>query len=492
MTNIDKPAISKTDVLQQIVGKLKLFQTSPELYGGRSGLIEYGPYGATIKSNLVNRLRRSVRCMGFWEVESPVISPDVVWEASGHAERFVDIVGDSDGRVYRIDKLIEESFPNLRPTDFSLQGLADFCKLHSLCPPGNKEVIHNVREYNLMVTSALAGKPVVLRPETATMSYLLFRECFEAMRRKMPLHIFQVGKAFRNEVTCRQGLIRAREFEQFECQIFTHEENLNSFEGFASVSDLQMNFLSAAAQLSNGEATSMSIADALNRGLLQHQAYAFCFGVVEGVIRALALPKDLVRLRQHTSTEMAHYAKDAWDVEFHTDQYGWLEICGVHDRGTYDLERHATYSKKSQTVPNSSNEQELPRILEIAFGVGRVMYALLENAISTRDEKNVLALPPGIAPYDVAVLPLVKKATLPQIANDLVTLLRNSGYIVCYDATGSIGKRYARMDELGTPKCITIDFESETEKTVTFRDRDTGEQERVSLSQVVSLLAAPR
>ena len=479
---------SKFDNLNLITKKLKFFATSPQMYQGTNGLIEYGPFGATIKSNLLASMRNFFKGKGFWEVESPILSPNIVWQASGHLERFVDIVGTSDGGTYRVDKVLEESYPELHVEDLSLEGLTAFCASHDIVPPGNKEALHGISEYNLMVQSNLAGRDVVLRPETATMSYLLFADCYEVFRRKLPIMIFQTGKAFRNEVTCRQGLIRAREFEQFEAQIFLHEEDLQ-WPRFSEVREQNVQLLPESHQSRSEDPVFLTLREAISGQFFEHESYAFCMGLVSELLGELGIgPKDW-RLRQHVTGEMAHYAKDAWDVEVYTEQYGWLEVCGVHDRGTYDLGRHEQYAATKTAVPNSGNELELPRILEIAFGVGRLMYALLEQSTQLREDgKRFLNLPGEIAPIDIAVLPLSKKPELMNIVDRVAKHLQVNNKVIFKDSSGSIGKRYARMDELGVPLCITVDFDSLEDEQVTVRFRNSMSQSRVSINNLATFV----
>ena len=186
--------------------------------------------------------------------------------------------------------------------------------------------------------------------------------------------------------------------------------------------------------------------------------------------------------------EKAHYALDEWDIEVETEAFGWVEICGVHDRGDYDLSRHQEFSKKNYSIKNGNGEMEVPHILEIAFGVGRSLYCALEHSFDSRNDKNVLKLPRHIAPIQVAVFPLVKRENLPEKAEEIYNQLRMNDLIAFLDQSGSIGKRFARMDEIGTPFCVTVDSKINEDGTVTVRDRDTGKQEYMTPEKVVSYI----
>ncbi len=472
------------------IKKLKIFQTSPTIYDPITGFIEFGPYGSTIKNNMISEVKKYFRKNMFWEVEFPIVSPVKVWQASGHYDKFVDIIGKSDGKIYRIDKLIEEEYPDVLIEGKSLEYFNELIKTKSFTPKGNKEPIHNLSEYYLMLQTKVAGQDAVLRPETATSTYLGFKDYYALFRNSMPIKVFQFGKVYRNEVTSRQGLIRSREFEQIEGQIFLTQEEKKSFKDLERFKDYKCNLLSHEGQVKGEAPSSLSISEALEGSVLPSEGYAYCFGIFYELIKGLGFKDEQIRFRQHLIDERAHYAIDAWDVEVRTAQYSWVEICGIHDRGNYDLTQHQEYSGKKMSIRDENGEDQVPTILEIAIGVGRLLYCLLEKSFVVRDEKNVLFLPPKISPINVAVFPLVKKGGLPEIAMDIYNELIENDLIVFFDNKGSIGKRYARMDELGTPYCITVDFDTLTDNCVTLRDRTDMNQVRVPISEIAAKLKA--
>lgn len=470
------------------IKRLSMFGTFPEIYDSISGMNSYGPYGTAIRNNIVEVMRKEFRKLGFWEVDCPVVSPEIVWKASGHMDRFVDIIASSEDRTFRVEKVIEEERPDITLTEKGLAGIQRLLEKEKIIPRGCSEPLSNAKEYNLMLLTTVAGNNAVLRPETATTTYLGFRDYHQLFRGSMPLRIFQYGRAFRNEITSRQGLIRGREFEQFEGQIFIFEDQKQPFDDFDRFSKLEISLLDRKSQQVGSSANRVSLREAVLSGVHKNEAFAYCFGLVANILNRIGIEPKSITFRQHLLDEMAHYAIDAWDVEVMTEQYGLVEVCGIHDRGNYDLSRHQEYSGKKMDIPHPKGGKQIPHILEIAFGVGRSVYCTLEQNFSSRDDKNVLYLPKMVSPVQVAVFPLVNKGGLDTIASELNAKLVDDGFISVFDRKGSIGKRYARMDEIGTPYCITVDFQSKENSTVTVRDRDTTQQERVLIKELATKL----
>ena len=231
----------------------------------------------------------------------------------------------------------------------------------------------------------------------------------------------------------------------------------------------------------------ITLEEAINSHILKKPAYAYCLYLGHYLTKILGYPSDVIRLRQHSPNERAHYADDAWDLEIKTNQFGWVEICGIHDRTEYDLRRHGEFSKQNFNIPmgDEPKNKEIPQILEIAFGPDRIIYTLLECAFTAEEGRINLKLIPNLAPYTVAVFPLVKnKENIVNLAKKVHKLLLDTRINSFYDSSGSIGKRYRRQDELGTPFCITIDYESLEDNTVTLRDRDTMKQVRIKVDDV--------
>jgi len=468
---------------------------SPEIYGGLAGFYSYGPSGKALKNNILSIYRRELRAYGFSEVECPEILPKIVWEASGHLERFIDPVFRCKKceTMVRADRFLQEKLPNESIDGLSFDEMDKLLQKHRFKCPKCDIPFEKIEEYNLMLkTSVGNGVTAYLRPETATTTYLLFNRLNQDARRQYPIKVFQYGKAFRNEISPRQLVLRMRAFDQFEIQLFIGKEQELNFDEFDEISSNKLPLLDWKSQENQIVVPNkISLKEAVNKGILKKPAFAYCVFLGYHLTSKLGFPEETIRLRQHSPQEMAHYADDAWDLEINTKQFGWVEICGIHDRTDYDLKRHGEFSNQTFEIPMGTdlNLKEVPQILEIAFGPDRIIYTLLETTFNVVDERIVLNLPPQLAPNLVAVFPLVKnKENILKLAKKVHKLLLEHRIPSFFDSAGSIGKRYRRQDELGTPYCITIDYDSLDDNTVTIRYRDTMEQKRVLISEILSYI----
>ena len=493
----------KQDLSDVVLSLLKkrgfIWGPSPELYGGLSGFYDFGPLGKLVKNKIENLVRKVFVRAGYWEVECPTVSPRIVWEASGHVEGFIDPVTKckSCGSIYRADNLIEEFLPNVDVKGKSFEEMSQIIREHKLSCPSCGGELGDVVEFHLMMRTTIGlDKEAFLRPETATTTYLLFKRLKNFFRDKFPFKVFQIGKAYRNEISPRQGVLRLREFTQVEGQMVILENQEDPFEEFEKVKNEKLPMLPYQLQLEGkSEPILISLQEAIDKGYLQKEAYAWSIYVAYSAFKEMGFKEGNIRLRQHLPTERAHYAKDAWDIEIISNRYGWIECCGIHDRGNYDLSRHQKYSKESLSV-KVEGKPVVPNILEIAFGIERPLYCALEQAyreeVLKHDKKEEirvwLDLPVSIAPIDVAVFPLMNKPQLRELASKIYNLLVDAGIYAYFDVSGSIGKRYRRMDEIGTPYSITIDFDSLEDNTVTIRDRNTMSQKRVKISNLVEII----
>ncbi|MHA1478129.1 MAG: glycine--tRNA ligase [Promethearchaeota archaeon] len=468
---------------------------SPEIYGGLAGFYSYGPAGKALKNNILSMYRRELRAYGFNEVECPEILPKIVWEASGHLERFIDPVFRCKKceTMVRADRFLQEQLPNESIDGLSFDEMDKLLQQHRFKCPKCDIPFEKIEEYNLMLkTSVGNGVTAYLRPETATTTYLLFNRLNQDARRQYPIKVFQYGKAFRNEISPRQLVLRMRAFDQFEIQLFIGKEQELNFDEFDEISRNKLPLLDWKSQENQIIIPNkISLKEAVNKGILKKPAFAYCVFLGYHLTSKLGFPEETIRLRQHSPQEMAHYADDAWDLEINTKQFGWVEICGIHDRTDYDLKRHGEFSNQTFEIPMGTdlNLKEVPQILEIAFGPDRIIYTLLETTFNVVDERIVLNLPPQLAPNLVAVFPLVKnKENILKLAKKVHKLLLEHRITSFFDSAGSIGKRYRRQDELGTPYCITIDYDSLDDNTVTIRYRNTMEQKRVLISEILSYI----
>lgn len=466
---------------------------SPEIYGGSSGFYDLGPLGKLLKNRLENSIRSVFTKNGFWEVECPTVSPEMVWKASGHLDGFIDPVTACTkcGQVYRADNLILELVPDTKLTDMSVEGLTRTIGELGIVCPSCKSALGPVETYNLMLKTRLGlEQTAYLRPETATTTYLLFKRFLTFFRDKLPMQVFQIGKAYRNEISPRQGMLRLREFTQTEGQIFILEEDETNWPPYELVKDEELPLVPFADQEKGKDTPKLTtMAEAVKKGYFQKPAYAWCVYLAYDIFRNMGFSPNKMRLRQHMLDERAHYAKDAWDVEIQTESFGWVECCGIHDRGSYDLERHQEFSKEKLHV-KVDKKPVVPNVLEIAFGIERPLFCLIDNSYQEGTERDTswLKFPPEVAPIQVAVFPLMGKPELMQPAENIFDEIVESGMIAQFDKSGSIGRRYRRQDEVGTPFCITIDYDTLEDETVTIRDRDSMEQVRIRREIVVSTL----
>ncbi|MFX1412368.1 MAG: glycine--tRNA ligase [Promethearchaeota archaeon] len=468
---------------------------SPEIYGGLAGFYSYGPAGMELKNNILSMFRRELRYFGFGEVECPTIMPEIVWSASGHLDRFIDpVVKCKDcNSLYRVDNLLQDVLPGTMIDGLSIEKMEDLIKKNNISCPKCGKAFQKIEEYNLMLKTVIGNDSIAyLRPETATTTYLLFNRLNQDARRQYPIKIYQFGKAYRNEISPRQLILRMRAFDQLELQLFIGKEQEMDFEDYREVENNKLPLLDWKLQEKKLEAPKLiSLEQAIKNGIIKKPAFAYCLFLGYYLTQKIGIPDNSIRYRQHSPHERAHYADDAWDLEIKTNQFGWVEICGVHDRTDYDLQRHAEYSKQDFKVSMGldPNIKEIPQILEIAFGIDRIMYTLLENAFNVEDGRINLKLEKELAPNTIAVFPLVKnKENIRNLALKIHRNLLEHRIKSFYDESGSIGKRYRRQDELGTPFCITIDYQSLEDNTVTIRNRDSMDQFRVSTSEILNII----
>ncbi|MFW9920810.1 MAG: glycine--tRNA ligase [Candidatus Thorarchaeota archaeon] len=465
---------------------------SPEIYGGSAGFFDLGPLGKLLKNRLENVIRSSFVKANFWEVECPTASPEIVWKASGHLDGFIDPLTKCTKceQVFRADNIIEEHIGEGAPKGLTLEQMTNKIQELGIRCSQCKGELGPVEQYNLMLKTTLGlDQPAFMRPETATTTYLLFRRFLTFFRDKLPALVFQIGKAYRNEISPRQGMLRLREFTQVEGQMFILDEDERNWPPFEDVKGDDLPLLTHQAQEKGREEVQMvSMSDAVKNGYFQKPAYAWCVWLAYKIFSGMGFTTANMRLRQHLPTERAHYANDAWDVELHTRSFGWVECCGIHDRGNYDLTRHQEYSKEKLSV-KVEGKPVVPNVLEIAFGVERPLFCLIDNCYDENEQEEVfLRFPPHLAPIQVAVFPLMGKEELVCPATEIYNEILESGLVTQFDQGGSIGRRYRRQDEVGTPFCVTIDYDTLENDTVTLRERDSMNQVLIKRSELVSIL----
>ncbi|MBU0471653.1 MAG: glycine--tRNA ligase, partial [Nanoarchaeota archaeon] len=451
----------------------------PEIYGGLAGFYSFGPLGKLLKNNVENVIREVFVENEFYEVECPTIMPKKVWEASGHLGGFSDpmIACDKCKSSFKVEQILEELFPDKKITDFK----AFLSKNVVECPNCKSKFGSVVKNHDLMMKTQVGlDIEAYNRPETATTTYLQFLRYYDFFRKKLPFGLFQIGNAYRNEISPRQHLLRTREFTQAEAQLFIFEDQKNDFEGFNKFKSKKIPLLSWKNCEKGKEPVNITLKEAVEKKFLKNKAYAYTLFLAYQTFLKIGIPPSKIRFTQHSPTEKAFYADDAWDVEVNLNSFGWTEVCGVHDRTDYDLKQHGKFSGYNMKVLDLDNKKKIPHILEIAFGVGRSVFALLDLFYDKKNEdegKSVLKLPISIAPIKIAVFPLLRKPELVNLAKKVYDSLRVN-FSCKYDETASIGKRYLRAAEEGIPFAITVDFDSLEKGTVTVRDRNTEKQKR--------------
>lgn len=467
---------------------------APEIYGGVAGFYDYGPLGKLLKNNVENAIRSVFIRNNFWEVECPTVMPAKVWEASGHLTGFTDpmIECAKCGDAFRVDSLIEEIVPDINLGGLDERKLLQLIEKHNIaCPNCKGELKKDIIKHNLMMkTKVGVDIEAYNRPETATTTYLPFSRYEDFFRRKLPFGVFQIGKAYRNEISPRQHLLRQREFTQAEGQLFIFGHEKNNFERFKEAEDIPLPLWPYELQKSKEKLRMIKLKDALAQKILKNQAYAWTLNIAFQLFIEMGIPVSKIRFRQHDPDELAFYAEDAWDIEVELGSFGWTEVCGVHDRTDYDLKQHSRYSgEKLQAYDEEKKENQVPHILEIAFGSDRPTFSLLDLFYDPESDpkRKTLRIPPKLAPIKAGIFPLVNKEKLPETAQKIYNELIQD-FVCIYDRSGSIGRRYARADWRGVPYGITVDFDSLKNNDVTLRERDSQEQVRVKINDLRKVL----
>ncbi len=478
------------DFLSFIQEAALIWGPSPEIYGGLAGFYTYGPLGKLLKNKIENSVRIMFNSNGFREIESPTILPDIVWKASGHLDTFSDriIKCKKCSSAFRADKLIEEE-QNIQADSFSDEKLLKLIKkIH--CPNCNSNFENKIEKQSLMIKTEVSNQQASLRPETATATYLPFLRYYNHFRKKLPFGVFQIGKAYRNEISPRQHILRMREFTQAEAQIFIDPLEKNSWKKYNEIKKEALSLWSSEAQEKKLPVKEIKIDNAIKSKLIKSQAYAWCIWLAYRQFMKFGIPKEKIRLRQHALNEKAFYAEDAWDIEILLNNYGWTEACGIHDRTDYDLKQHTKFSNQKLEAQRENNEKFVPHVLEIAFGTDRPVYALIDlfyEKKSEKEGKTIFKIPYSMAPIEIAIFPLLKKPELVEFSEKIKNILEKE-FVIEYDETSSIGRRYLRAALQGIPYAITIDFDSLKKDDVTIRDRDTEKQIRVPIQKLKETL----
>ncbi len=541
--------------MEMLVRRGFLWQ-SFEIYGGMAGFIDYGPLGNGVRRKLENLWREffviNERAV---EIDTPTIGIEEIFIASGHASSFTDVAIECEecGRIFRADHYIKEKLGI--EAEETIESVKEVMETYDLrCECGGK--FKHPENINLMFSTTIGpgkGKKGYLRPETAQGIFIDFKRLADYFREKLPFGVTQIGRAYRNEISPRQGVIRLREFNQAELEYFVDPRN-KSHPQFERYKEQKIKLVD---KFDNEHYITLS--EAVEKGIIAHELLAYFIAKTREFLLKAGLKDEKLRFRQHKDDERAHYAVDCWDAEALTS-YGWVEIVGIADRSDYDLSKHTQYSgedlsifipfkepikvKKKKVIPKMDKigptfkekakkivellekaepnekielevdgekivltteyfeikeveeevhgERIIPHVIEPSFGLDRITYSVLEHAfdkdIVDGEERRVLRLKRWMSPVQVAVLPLLSKDEFVNVAKRISEMLKANGIFTEYDDSGSIGRRYRRYDEIGTPFCITIDHQTLEDNTVTIRDRDTTKQVRVKIDELVGIL----
>ncbi|XP_016477532.2 glycine--tRNA ligase, mitochondrial 1 [Nicotiana tabacum] len=585
---------------QNVVNTLErrlFYIPSFKIYRGVAGLYDYGPPGCSVKSNVLAFWRQHfVLEENMLEVDCPCVTPEVVLKASGHVEKFTDLMvkDEKTGTCYRADHLLKDYCKEKLEKDFSLSSekaaelkhilavlddlsaeqLGAKIKEYGITAPDTKNPLSDPYPFNLMFQTSIGPSgvsPGYMRPETAQGIFVNFKDLYYYNGNKLPFAAAQIGQAFRNEISPRQGLLRVREFTLAEIEHFVDPQD-KSHPKFLDVAKLEFLMFPRDEQVSGQCAKRLQLGEAVSSGIVNNETLGYFIGRVYLFLTRLGIDKERLRFRQHLANEMAHYAADCWDAEIESS-YGWIECVGIADRSAYDLRAHSEKSsvalvaqekfsepreveklvitpmkkelglafkgnqkmvtesleameekvamemkadleskgevefhvctlgknvtiKKSMVSISKEKKKEhqrvfTPSVIEPSFGIGRIIYCLYEHSFYTRPSKggdeqlNVFRFPPLVAPIKCTVFPLVQNQQYEEVAKLISKSLTAAGISHKIDITGtSIGKRYARTDELGVPFAITVDSTS----SVTVRERDSKDQVRVSTDKVTSVV----
>ncbi len=461
---------------------------SAEIYGGEAGFYDYGHLGARLLDNWKREWKEFFLGLdeNYHVIHTPSIHPYRVLEASGHVDHFSDVMVRCErcGSSFRGDQLVEEETGENAEWMGKEEISEKILELDISCPDCGG-TFSEPEDFNMMFQLDIGPtgeKKGFLRPETAQSAYLNFRREFRALRKKMPMGLATIGSAFRNEISPRRGVYRMREFQQAELQIFflpgIHDDIYEA--KFEEIKDTKVRIKRAEAE----EAKEIELQDIedIPAFYLYHlgEMYRFASEVMD-------LDPEEIRFRELPLEERAFYNKIHFDLEVDFDTIGgWKEISGLHYRSDHDLKQHQEGSNTKLSVP-TDNGRKIPHVIELSYGIDRNIWALLDKGYHPDDDRAWLDLPGRLTPRQVAVFPLVRKDGLPEKSREVYDVL-DDDLLAHWEKSGSIGKRYARNDEVGTRYCVTIDYDTLEDDTVTIRDVESTEQIRVSIDEIDEII----
>jgi glycyl-tRNA synthetase len=569
LTEKEAKAYDKFTVINELARRRGFYWQSYEIYGGVGGFATYGALGARVKQNIEKKIRELfVNRLGILEIESPVITPEKVFEASGHIEHFKEPMVEclKCKRKFRADHLVHE-FAKISESEaekLSLAELKETIGREEIRCPECGGTFDEPRQFLTMFKTTIGPYSDAVgygRPEAAQGIFVEFRRLYEMAREKLPFGAMQIGRALRNEISPRQSLLRLREFTIVDLEFFFDPEEPDCYL-LKDVEDVTLPLLLAETRLKGSEKfTEVCVKDALMKGYIESEWQATFMALSKRLLIDLGVPADKQRFIEKFSWERAHYSSQTFDHEVLVERWGWLEVSGFACRTDYDLRRHTEFSgqdmyvfkeyekpiekeqllikpvmaklgpvfkneaaKVAEMLSKSDPEEVessfnktgycmvgkhkilpehvdikrqktvergrrfIPYVVEPTFGTDRLFYAVFEYAYRLKDDRTVLSFPRDLAPIQVGVYPLVSKDRLPEKALEVHKMLVDEGFLAEFDEAGSIGRRYARADEIGVSLGITVDYDTLKERTVTVRDRDSWSQVRSRIEDLPGLL----
>ncbi|MFC1505951.1 glycine--tRNA ligase [Thermoproteota archaeon] len=551
----------KYDKVIELARRRGFFWPSYEIYGGVGGLLDFGPPGVAVKRKIEDKWRKLfLKEHDFLEIETPVITPEKVFQASGHIEHFKDPMVEciKCKRKYRVDHLLTETGAsntesmNLIELDNQIKKKDVYCQECG----GQLSKSKYVQTMFKTTIGPFTDNIGYGRPEAAQGIFVNFKRLHEVMRDKFPIGIGQIGHALRNEISPRQGPVRLREFTIMEFEFFFDPTDPSCLR-LSEIEETEITLV----PFTSRKPVLITVKNALQKKLILMEWMGYFMALSQQFISELGIPPEKQRFLEKAPSERAHYSDQTFDQEILLERWGWTEVSGHAYRTSYDISRHMEFSgvdmsvfkphlkpievQEKKLIPNvnvlrrdfgddankilrllksedltkvqtqinekgsfqlgkyvvtkehfeikTSSKKEtgrriIPHVIEPSFGVDRLVYAAMEFAYSTKEDRVVLSLPKSIVPFDAVVLPLMTKMELVEETKKIYTNLQKSGLKTYYDETGSIGKRYARSDEIAVPLAITIDYQTLDDGTVTIRDRDTWKQQRVNKDELITLI----
>jgi glycyl-tRNA synthetase len=559
----------KLTLVTELARRRGFYWQSYEIYGGASGFVTYGLLGAKVKQNIENKLRELfVNKLGILEIESPIITPDTVFKASGHIDHFKEpmIECQKCKKNFRADHLLREctKMSEAEAEKLTLKELKEEMDKNDIRCPDCGGTFGEPKQFLTMFKTTIGPYSEAVgygRPEAAQGIFVEFNRLYGMAREKLPFGVLQIGHAQRNEISPRQGLMRLREFTIADLEFFFDPEEENC-DKLRDVENEKLRFLLAETrQKGSEELTELTVKEALNKGIIKKQWLAVFMALAKRLLNDLGVPAECQRFIEKLPWERAHYSQQTFDQEVILDRWGWTEASGHAYRTDYDLKGHMNSSGVDMTVFKEYEEpiekeqvvikpimaklgpifkgeagkiaemlakadptevetsikengyymldkhkilgehvdvarqktvergrRFIPHVIEPSFGIDRLFYIALEYAYQTKEDRTLLSFPPTIVPIQLSVYPLMSKDGLPEKASELHKLLLDEGFVVEYDEAGSIGRRYARADEIGVPLGITVDYDTMKDNTVTIRDRDSWKQVRSKIEDLPELL----